>query len=342
MRWKLWLNIITFAALVVLVFFAWPDITAALERSKGLSIWPLLAMIPLQILVFWGIGKFYYYFFDVIGIRAKMGVLFPAMMELNFVNHIFPSGGLSGFSYLTLRLKPLGVSTAKSTLAQLGRFGFGFIVHVLIMFVALFLLAIEGRASSLVVFIVSGFVFTLLFSILVLWFVISSESRSVNFSQLIARLLNKGLRIFMPGKREPIEIARVTKTFTELHVDYKLIQSNLRRTDLAIFWLAIANVCEFLLLYAVFVAHGTWINPGAAAVALIIASTAGLIAVLPGGLGVFEPLMSAVLIAMGIPPGLAISATLIYRVISLLLSLLAGGFLYQRVVQKYGTTDIHS
>ena len=48
-------------------------------------------------------------------------------LELNLVNHIFPSGGVSGISYTTWRMHKLGVSSARSTFAQVIRYVTGFL-----------------------------------------------------------------------------------------------------------------------------------------------------------------------------------------------------------------------
>ena len=47
--------------------------------------------------------------------------------SFNLVNHIFPSGGVSGISYTTWRMHKLGVSSARSTFAQVIRYVTGFL-----------------------------------------------------------------------------------------------------------------------------------------------------------------------------------------------------------------------
>lgn len=339
MKWKLWLNIATLVALGILVVIAWPDIATAFKQSKGLHIWAMLATIPLQFFFYFALAKFFFYFFEVVGSKVGLKTLFPAMMELNFVNHLFPSGGLSGFSYLTLRLKPLAVSTAKSTLSQLARFGFTFMVHIGLMLISLFLLALEDHASALVIFLVSGIVFALLFSTVVMIFIIGSKERIVWSSKVLARGINRLIHVVRPKHPETIKLAKVEETFLELHEDYLLMRANRAKTQQAVLWITLAVLAEMAVLYLIFVAHGVWINPGAVVIALVIANSAGLIAALPGGLGVYEPLMTAIFIAVGISPALAISVTLVFRILSLLLSLITGYLFYHKAVQKYGTAD---
>jgi uncharacterized membrane protein YbhN (UPF0104 family) len=48
-----------------------------------------------------------------------------------------------------------------------------------------------------------------------------------------------------------------------------------------------------------------WVNPGAIILAYAVANFAGLISILPAGVGIYEALMSAVLAATGIPAGVS-------------------------------------
>lgn len=339
-RWRLWLNIFTLLALGVLIIVAWPDIVKALESSKGLNLWALLVMVPTLFIFYFGLADFFFHFFKVLNCNVRLNTLFLSMVELNFVNHVFPSGGISGFSYLSWRLKPHDVSTARSTLAQLGRFGFAFIVYIALMFVSLFLLAIEGKASSLVILMISIIVLSLIFCTLVAVHVVGSKDRIVGFTRALAAFLNMLIHIFHRKNPEVIKLGKVEHTFMELHEDFVLLKQNILEMRWAFLWITVACLAELGLLYAVFVAHGVWVNPGVVVVALVVASTAGLIAALPGGLGVFEPLMSAIFIAMGVSAGLAVSVTLVFRIITLLLTLATGYPLYQREIVRYGKANL--
>lgn len=342
MKLKLWLNIITFAALILIIFFAWTDIIHALQKITTLNIWVLLLIIPAQFFAFYSLGQVFYHFFRATGVYLTMKQLFSPMMELNFVNHVFPSGGASGFSYLTLRLKPYGVSPAKSTLAQFGRFVSTFIAFVALMFVALFVLSLQGDVSPLVVLAVSSIASTVLFSTAVLVFVVSRESRIDTFTKTLTIWINKAIHLFRPKHPETISLKSVRTTFLELHEDYLVVRQNPKAMLPVMGWAILTNLAEASLLYIAFLAHGEWVNPGAVLIALVVANLVGLVAILPGGVGLYEPLMAAVLISGGIPAGLALSATLVYRVISLLASLITGYFLYHRALNRYGTHDTTS
>ena len=94
-----------------------------------------------------------------------------------------------------------------------------------------------------------------------------------------------------------------------------------------------ANVAEILTIYVVYIAFGQWVNPGAVIIAYAIANSAGLVSVLPGGIGIYEALMTAVLASAGVPAGVSLPVTVMYRVLNMTIQLPPGYVLYHKAVQ---------
>jgi hypothetical protein len=335
MKLKLWLNIAAFVAIGIIVLFGWHDIKAAFEQMIRLDLWVLTLLIPVQFFAFYAIAKVYMHYFKAAGKSVSLKTLLPAAVELNFVNHVFPSGGVSGFSYLTLRLKHESISTAKSTLAQLARFAFTFLSFIGLFIVALLLLAIEDHASGLIILIATALTTTIIFATLAGAYIIGSQQRIQNFSRALAKLLNKMIHFFRPQYPETIGLGRVERVFLELHKDYQILRGDLGKMKSAFAWALAANLAEVALIYITFVAHDAWVNPGAVIIAYAMATLAGLFAILPGGLGVYEPLMAAVLVSAGIPADIALSVTLVSRVATLALALSTGYVLYHITLKRH-------
>ncbi len=341
MKLKLWLNIVTFAAIAVVVIFARHDIVLALQKMQQLNLWILALMVPAQAFAFFAVARVYFHFFKATGTPLPMKALLPAAIELNFVNHIFPSGGVSGFSYLTVRLRHNNISTAKATLAQIVRFIFAFVTFIALLLLALVLLALEDRVNRFIILIAAALTFTIIFATLTVIYVIGTEYRIQDFTRGMSRFLNRLIQLVRPGQPETINLAAVAQTFTELHSDYVLLRRELHKMWPSVLWALIANVAEVAVIYIAFVAHGAWINPGALIIAYAIATIAGLLAILPGGLGVYEPLMATLLLSAGVPANVALSATLVSRVVTLVLALGSGYVLYQRALRRYGDVGPH-
>jgi len=71
-----------------------------------------------------------------------------------------------------------------------------------------------------------------------------------------------------------------------------------------------------------------------------VANFSGLISVLPAGIGIYEGLMTAVLVATGIPAELSIPVTIMYRVLNMTLQLTPGYYFYQKAVKQGLTSKI--
>ena len=335
MKFKVILNVATLVAIGLVLVFGWHDIEAAFRQMRQLDLWVLALFIPIQLFSFYAVAQVYAHFFRLTGTPISMKTLLPAAIELNFVNHIFPSGGVSGFSDLTIRLKRDGVSTAKSTLAQLVRYVLSFLTFIVLLVGAVLVLAIEDRASGFIIFVATVLTSVVVFSTMGLAFVIGSERRIKGFVSGLARVLNRIIHVVRRSHPETIGMAKLQKTLQELHKDYLLLRKDFGKMKQAMVWALLGNIAEVALIYVTFMAHDMWVNPGAVIIAYAVATIAGLLAILPGGIGVYEPLMAAVLVSSGIPAGVALSVTLVSRVAGLLLALSTGYVLYHIAIKRY-------
>jgi uncharacterized protein (TIRG00374 family) len=94
-----------------------------------------------------------------------------------------------------------------------------------------------------------------------------------------------------------------------------------------------ANVTEVATLYIVYIAFGEFVNVGAVILAYAVANFAGFVSVLPGGVGIYEALMTAVLSAGGVPARISLPVTLMYRVLNTLIQLPPGLYFYQKTIK---------
>src|SRR3989338_9340570 len=119
--WKLILNIITIAALVVLVVAVRQKIFDMMNNLQKVNAWALPFMLVWEFINYHSYSKMYQEYFLILGERIRYRSLLRVTLELNFVNNVFPSGGVSSFSYFGLRMKDAGVAGSKSTLVQLSK-----------------------------------------------------------------------------------------------------------------------------------------------------------------------------------------------------------------------------
>ena len=120
--------------------------------------------------------------------------------------------------------------------------------------------------------------------------------------------------------------------FGELHESYLKFKDNKKALEGPLLWGLLANVTEVSALYAVYIAFGHWVNPVAVIIAYAVATFAGILSVLPGGVGVYEALMTLVLAAAGISPSLSIPVTIMFRIVNTLIQIVPGYIFYQKAL----------
>lgn len=335
---KLWINIVTLVALVLLVFISRDQIKEALTNLTTLNLWVLLLMIPTQLIGYYALARLYRDFFVAHGQKISLREMYKVTLELNFVNHVFPSGGVSGFSYLSLRLKPLGVPIYRSTLAQILRFALTFLSFIIILVVGMIALSLGKNTSPFVVLVSSTIIFATITGSAIGIFIISKPRRIKAFVSWLPKFLNYISR-FIRRNKDIVDMRKVESTLEDLHKDYMLLSKDTGLIKRLLSWALIVNITEVLTIYFVYIAFGTWINPGALIIAYAVANFAGLIAVLPGGVGIYEGLMTAVLASAGVNKALALSATVIYRILTMAVFLPIGYYFYSKVISQ--TTELN-
>jgi len=198
--------------------------------------------------------------------------------------------------------------------------------------VGLLLLAVRGHANNLVLVVATALITLLVVGTLLAIYVIESPHRINATLTYITRLLNRIVHFFRRSRPETIDIKSAQKTFGELHENYRIFKNRWRELKMPFVYMMIANITEVTAIYAVYVAFGHLVNIGAVILAYAVANFAGLISVLPAGIGIYEGLMTAVLAATGIPADVSIPVTLMYRVLNMTLQLIPGYVLYQNAV----------
>jgi uncharacterized protein (TIRG00374 family) len=329
-NWKLIFNIFTVGLLIASAVALRHQIFQTIDKLGKIHAWALLLIIPIEAWNYDAYARMYRSFFRTIGNETTYRDMYKVTLELNLINHLFPSGGVSGFSYFSLRLKQLGISTGKATLVQTMRFVFLFLSFEVYLFIGLLFLALGGHVNNLTILVSSAVATVLFLSTAGLAYIISSEKRINGFFTSVTLLINWIIHIVRPKHPETINIAKVQQTFTELHENYMILKSDYRQLKMPMIQALIANLTELLAVYVVYLAFGHWINPGALILAYAVANVAGLVSVLPGGIGIYEALMTAVLATVGVSPAISIPVTVMYRVVNIGVQVIPGYYFYHR------------
>jgi uncharacterized membrane protein YbhN (UPF0104 family) len=107
-NWRYLITVLTLIAMVILIVALHKEILTTLKNLKKVNILVLSLLIPIEFFNYHAQAKLYERTFATLKQKFKYWFLFRFSLELNFISTIFPSGGISGFSYINLRLKSKG------------------------------------------------------------------------------------------------------------------------------------------------------------------------------------------------------------------------------------------
>ena len=333
-KWRLILTIFTFIVMLVLIYSLRRQIGNVIEEFGKINSVALLLMIPIEAWNYDVYARFFKRVYASLGEKVSYRKMYAFNLELNFVNHILPSGGLSGISYFNVRAKSLGISSAKSTLLQVTKLFLLYTSFQPLLVLGVFLLALRGHTNNLIMVTASSLITLLIVGTMIMLYIIESKQRIRASTTFVTKVLNRLIQIVRPSHPETINIEGAQKTFSELHDSYVQLKSKWRELKMPFVYMTLANVTEVAALYVVYIAFGHLVNVGAVILAYAVANFAGLISVLPAGIGVYEGLMTAVLAATGIPAELSIPVTIMYRVVNMFIQLTPGYFLYQKALKN--------
>jgi uncharacterized protein (TIRG00374 family) len=331
------LNVVTIVALVGLVYALRHQLGDTLSNLGKVNAWALLLIIPVEALNYHAQAKLYQGLFGMVGNKLSYKFLYRSALELNFVNHVFPSGGVTGISYFSLRMRDGDKLTGgKATLVHIVKIGLTFISFELLIVIGLISLSVMGRVSNITILVAATLSTLLLVGTAAFAYIVGSRKRINSFFTVVTKGLNRVIQVVRPKNPETINIDRARGLFDDFHDNYQEIIKSYKQLKAPFFYAFLANLTEVLAIYVVYIAFGHLVNIGAVIIAYAVANFAGLVSVLPGGVGVYEALMTAVMASAGVSAAVSLPVTVMYRVVNTLIQIPPGYYLYQKALHRRG------
>lgn len=339
MSFRAWLSVITLVLISVIIFFSRHELLRAWDLLGRVDIWILFLLIPGQLLVYFTGGEMMFSYLrakDSIGDVSKWSLTSMAL-EMNFVNHLLPSGGVSGVSYMSWRLGKFGVSSGRATMAQIVRYAMGFAAFIVLLSIAVFIVTLDGNINRWIILMSSLLVGAMFGAVVAGIYLLSSPHRISNFSTWLSRAANRFIhRVTFGRKKEIMDQESTEAFFMEMHDDYVALRHDKAILLKPFLWGLIFTMADVSLFLITFWALGAPVNPAPILIAYGVATIAGFFVVTPGGAGAYEAIMVAFLAVAGIDKGTAIAGIVLTRVILLLGTISMGYLFYQRALLKHG------
>lgn len=341
MSMRVWISVITVVLLALVLLASRHELVMAANLLGRVNLTLLLLIIPLQFVSYFAVGAIMFAYLRAKGKLADVSHLQMARvaLELNFVNHIIPSGGVAGFSYMGWRMRHFGVSPARATMAQVVRYATAFVAFLLLLALSVLVIAIDGTVSRFAIVSTAILSTSIIFGVLFGVYVLSSLQRLMGFSAWLVRTINGVVARLTRGRRSEMLSRRVADHFfAELHDDFTELRADKGLLKVPFVWAMVLAIAEIALFVVVFASLGITINPAVLLVAYGIATAASLVVLTPGGVGVYEAIMIAFLVASGVEQGVAIAGILLARVLVLVGSIASGYAFYQLTIMRRGKT----
>lgn len=278
--------------------------------------------------------------------RGKLNNLRPMAaarmsLEFNFVNHVLPSGGAAGLSYIGWKLGHYGISGGISTMGQMIRFVLLFVSFITLLTISVLVLVFLGEATPLI-FWLSGGLIVATFTIITLFLTTAgNRERLTKFGARVAKFVNGLVRRVTFGRKKEVISDKTIAQFThDVHEDYLEMSTNRKVLIVPLLWSFVANLADVSLFYIAFAALGNPINPAVVLIAYGLSSIIAIAVITPGGAGVYEAVMIGFLASAGVPFDVAIAGTLLARVILLLGTIILGYVFYQNTILRFGKVPL--
>ena len=307
---------------------------ATLASLKDMNGWVLLLLIPEQLFMYYAAGKIYFAFLQQRkGFKISQGKLTRISLEINFMNHAIPSGGMSGLAYLVWRLKDYNVTAGQISFIHILRYGICALANAAQTVIAIAIIILTGQlvaGGTWALLLAAGIAFGVIGLIVVAWLIVRKQKNVDWLSATATNFINKVMRKITRGKkRKYLKEEDVTRFFGDLRADYLQLKSNRRILWKPFLWGFIYSFLELATYWVVGCAMGHPEILPQIMIAEGVGSVVGTVLVTPGGVGGYEAAFIAVLAATGVPLHVATITVIVTRVCVLLGTIVCGFVPYQ-------------
>ncbi len=249
------------------------------------------------------------------GYEASLPFLWGTALTATAMHQLIPTGGASGYAFLTYAMYQRGVSAGEASLvAMVDTLSYAAAVATLVV-ASLVYLGLGGTlyVRSLALFFGLGLVVVAVAGGL---FYLQRDER--RFVPLVLRLARRvAAWLHREWSDEPL------RDFLDEYYRGKRIISRRRRAFYQMMGLQYLSIaCDAGALYAAFLALGLTPSPWTVLMGFVVAMSGVSFIGVPGGGGGFEALMSAFFASRGVPAAQAIAAAVLYRVVAFWLPVL--------------------
>ena len=339
LSFRTWVSVGTVVLVAAILYLARHELIRAWELMSQVNLWILSLVVPLLLFSYYASGETVFSYLRQKGNLGRMSIFsqIRLALELNFVNHVMPSGGASGLTYMALRLKAYGVVASKATMAQVVRVAVGFAAFIVLLMIAVLIITIDGNINRSIILVSSSLVGLMVGVSVIGGYFLWRKSRVSIGARWLTKTVNVVVKRVSFGRITALlDGQRVQAFMVEMHDDLVELRRDKKVLRKPFIWSLLFTATEVAVFFVVFWSLGQVVNPAPILIAYGLATVAGFVVATPGGSGAYEALMVGFLAIAGLSQGVALAGVVLARVIILVVILVVGYVFYQQAVSKYG------
>ena len=308
---------------------------ATVEAMKELNIWVLLLLIPEQALMYYSAAQIYFAFLkERKRLRLSKLKLTRIALEINFVNHTMPSGGMSGLAYLIWRLRGLDVSAGQVSFIHALRYAICAIMNAIQTVIAIIIVLFAkcvAPENYWYLWLAGGIALGVQALILTGYLIVRKQKNIDWVMGKIKKIAGFWTKKFKKSRFNP---ESAEKFFADLRQDYLALQRNKKMLWKPAIWGLIFSFLELATYWVVGIAMGHPEILPQIMIAEGIASVVGTVLITPGGMGGYEGAFIVVLAATGVDLSVATIVVVVTRIIVMAGTILSGMGFYQQALMS--------
>ncbi len=320
-------------SVIILIFLKFSDFQKVVEAVKEAKIIFIVLALFTQILTYISVVLFINNLLLIQHTKIKFFKSFKAVLSINFLNVAFPSGGLSGTSFLFYFFSKEKIKKGISAVVVVLYYLFNnlsfyfFLIGVIIYLVARNEINVEEFIASGL-----GFLVTVILTVGVYLFF---RKRTL-FEKVLRFILSKLNRISRRLiKRELLEEEEIFMMIEEFYRGWREVKGRKKQMFKSLLYAILVHVFDILTVFFIFKALNYEISIAILIIGFVLADVFSFVSLVPSGFIIFEASLALIYSGFGVPLELAILAVLIFRFLALWLPMPIGFWSYRSLTKGY-------
>jgi uncharacterized protein (TIRG00374 family) len=337
--WKFWVTVIILALAAIVMMSNWTLMIAAWgiflsAKDSGIFWWIIGLIFVVQLVSYLLRGDITYLYLKSKGENVTRLEMARRSLEVNFVDHFAVFSAFVGMAYFVPVMAKRGVDEAKSMIAQLILYQMTLIITAMYIIVSVIYLMMRSNVPIGVVITCCLVVFITACLVAGIIYIIVDQDKITRMSLWVARVVNDISSWLTRGeKAEVLPLEKIEGFFENLRKEYYELIKDRKVLSQAFFLMFIVVFLDGALIWLFFASLGYIVDPAVIFIAFAVAGIASTLMVTPGGVGAYEPVMIAFIVAVGgIPIEAAVSGTIFARICLLLITFVFGFVFFEHTI----------